>query len=328
MFGYDSPEAKREVWPGPIKPVRDTLVSHIRKADDLIYEVDNPARDKRYICDTAQMEYNAKEKEDVDEMVERSGLYRDGFKPTLLQPTQFHILHRNNKAYRVGFGSFGRIFLAQDRDTGELVAIKGFNVASPETVIQECGYFHQAQQMLDGDRFEKAYLRGFLKIRDDSEMSKNMKPLMCVISLAGLTKGAPIQLTLDVALRLAKELDISKKDWQDIMYSVVVAAKQFYDQGLHHGDYNGRNICIGYHDNRYKLTIIDFGSSMPLEKARDKEDDLYTALTQVLNVANKFNWTHTAQCASNVVNNRWGRPKVTVDWCQVLQDLDREMSKD
>ena len=312
------------VYPEKIKPVRDPLVAHMKARDDPVYEKEDPLWDPKFICDTADMEWHEMDQTVLHRKIERSGLYGDE-RPPLLKPERFTIFTRNNKAYRVGHGAAGRVFLAQDKQTHEIVAIKGFVHTPPEKIIEECGYFLQAQQKLDDDNFEKAYLRGFLQIKRKSAMSKQMKPLMCVISLAGITKGAVMQLSLTMALVLAQEgkLGISKTEWRDIMYSVVLAAKQFYDQGLQHGDYHGKNIIIGYHNNRYKLTIIDFGQSCTLGRVSKKEDDLFSAMRLVVRAAKVLGWKITLDFANNILENR-----EDLDWHNVLRDLEIAMNKD
>ena len=327
VSGYVSPEGARpEVYPWKIKPVKDTLVAHIREKDGRVYDKEDPKTDQRFVCDTAQMEYTVAHPENLRNLIERSGLYGDS-RPPLLHPTRYRMLTRNNKAYRVGYGGFGRVFLAQDKDSGELVAIKGFKSTMDQQVVKECGYFHKAQQMLEDDNFEKAHLRGFLRIKQGTDMSKVMKPLMCVITLAGLTKGAVMQLALDVALDLAGNLGISASEWGDIIYSVVLAAKTFYDNGILHGDYSARNICVGYHDNRYKLTIIDFGLSCEQgEAGTEDEEDLFDAMKVVEKAARALNWKNTFNYAKKILRKQYNPGEV--DWDNVLRVLESNINKD
>ena len=327
MEGYISPTNRQEVYAEEMKPARDAVVFRRRQLDNAKYDKYDP----RSCCDTKQMECNRSSETVVRNKVEKyRHLYGD-FTPQLLDPANFRILHRNNIAYKVGHGAFGTVFLAQETGgNGELVAIKGFLDTDIDGMVKECGFFHKAQQVLSDDNFEKAYLRGFLKIRKNSEMAKHLMPYMCVISLAGITKGVPIKLSLDVAVTLleAQQLGVSHLAWKDILYGVVLAAKMLYDKGVQHGDYHGGNILIGFYEDRWKLTIIDFGKSAEHEKTEvSKLVDYYKAMALVRKVAIILEWKRTSRFA----NICYTTPEVegkSLNWDKVLDQLMTCMNKD
>ena len=343
LTGYVSPSHERRVWPKEMKEVRDKVISSKRFTDAQIYFKPEEEERKELICFSSdQLEYDEAFERDLHHRIRSNRAltksYGD-FLPPLIEPTRYRVLMCNNRPYRVGHGAFGFVFMGQDKnkDNGELVAIKAFSLEDKnldtDRILSECGFFHRGQQLL-GDEFEKAHLRGFMKIRSGTEMDQCFLPLICVVTLAGMTKNVPISCSL-AQLRVFEACNtgrLSREVWSDILYNIVKAVQVLNEGGIQHRDYHSGNIVIGYHNGKYKLTIIDFGASVEQtgESSASVNADLYKAMNVLQDTANVVKMKNTRNYALSILANKpkEGTVEAACDWAQVLEGLSYALEND
>ena len=290
--------------------MRDQVVQMVKFSDDMIYNgIDSESQKEKYLT-LDDCVYDEKCESELSDTVKRSNLFRylyAGKLIKILHPERYRIIVRNGKPYKVGTGNEGRIYLAQDLHSNELVAVKTFSPGfSNYRILKECGCIHKAQTIFASEcDFEPVKLIGLFKLKNDSRLTEFYHDIMLVMTLAGLAKNVPVCLPLRQAKSMAsyKLLDISLSAWSDILYNVVRGVKLLHDGGLQHGDYHMGNICIGYHDERLKLTIIDFGfGKLYSAVTRRKYSDLYQAITTVRNIAEVLELNHTYEYTAAIVD--------------------------
>ena len=340
LTGYESPSHERRIWPREIKEVRDELTEAKREGDAKDYYLPLEQEKKYLICFSRdQLEYDEAFERDLHQRIRADSTVSDAygdFLPPLIEPTQYRILTCNNRPYRVGHGGFGYVFMGQDKDNGEIVAIKAFEKHSSfdiDRILEECGFFHRGQQILTDD-YEKVHLRGFMKIRSGTEMADCFEPLICVVTLAGMTKNVPISCSL-AQLRVFEACNtgrLSREVWSDILYNIVKAVQVLNEGGIQHRDYHSGNIVIGYHNGKYKLTIIDFGASVEQtgESSASVNADLYKAMNVLQDTANVVKMKNTRNYALSILANKpkEGTVEAACDWAQVLEGLSYALEND
>ena len=345
MVGYSTRGDNITARLNRIRKTKDVVVGLQRDKDRDFYRQKIDHENDVLSCfRIANLEYKARYESEIRDIIRQNpelSYVFSGNDARLLHPENYWILKSPMcplRPYRAGKGSQAKVFMAQDCNTNEVVVMKIFNDhnCAAEKIIKECGYFHKGQQVLAAmEGYEPAHFRGFLRIEGGSRMERKVNPLVTVTSLAGLVKNAPISLPLGTALSENDSLDITDRDWADIAYYIMNAAIVLNKGDVLHNDYNRKNICIGYHDGEFKITVIDFGNSKLVSHSTDIKErysDVFEAATLVRSIATAIDFRETGEYARDIKDD-WEREydrnhRDTMDFSYILGQLDGKLKQD
>ena len=295
---YDYP---KKVWSTPVKKVRNEAAEVKKNWDKRFYDGPDSANAKYFKKD--QFEYDKGVENELQQTVQKDPMLKDLFQGLTLKvlvPEDYRLLTQNGQAYCMGTGFTAKVFVAENMQTKELVCIKAFqDKRGRDKILEEIGYFNRGQRILAQDPdYVPLHFRGFLKLKQNSQLIKEFDDLVHVTTVASLVPNVPVCLSLETAtvLLVRHRMDLSIAEWASIIYRLIKATCLFYNGLLTHGDLHAGNVCLTYVDGVYKLGIIDFGFA----KYERGVKDLTLALDCAQDVAEPLNMDCTIDCIENV----------------------------
>ena len=285
-------------WKSPVKRMRNEAIKMKKKWDKKFYSGDDAEATKYVKLD--EFEYDANT-ENALRQTARYSFYGDNFLK-LLDPNNYKLITRKGKAYCLGTGQHSKIFIAIDIKTKGLVCIKAFlrEEVTHRRILDEIGLFLKGQAILanDSDYIPGKFL-GFLKIKQGSVLNKYFSDVMAVSSTASLVPNVPLCLTMDVAIKLLEDQKFppSKEEWSHIIYIICKAAKLYNDNNFSHGDFHSGNMLLTFHDDAFKLNVIDFGYA---DNGAD-DMDIMLAMAAVVKIAKCHSMHNTESFADKTV---------------------------
>ncbi|RUS75686.1 hypothetical protein EGW08_016552 [Elysia chlorotica] len=145
----------------------------------------------------------------------------------------------------LGEGSFGKVYRAQHRATGEVVAIK-------EIVKEKAGSSGLKQLDKEVSIFKKVDHKNIIKLKEVLESPKKMYLIMEVC------EGG------DLAKLLQRRQHLSEADTKQVMFSLAEAIKYLHQQGILHRDLKLENLLLAEEPGEngvINIKVSDFGLS-------------------------------------------------------------------
>ena len=180
------------------------------------------------------------------------------------QPRErYEILTKSGESIILGQGTYGTVYLAQDRTTDDLVAIKAFHkrhyTNNYDADLREVSWTKQAREVLGNQATE---CTGLLLL---NQFGHNYDRVMAVFSLCSVWKGLPVTMPLFQAIHqenLGKSV-LSHDQWKSIFFQLIDGVKKLEDADIVHLDIKENNIMLQFEaSGEVTPVIIDFGMAV------------------------------------------------------------------
>ena len=198
----------------------------------------------------------------------------------LLSSSDYTVITSGGKPVVIRFGNQGKVILAKENQTQDLVVIKisDYNKDAVDLVV-EFGMQNIAHDVLYGCIGAPVF-RGFLQVLRSSPLSneRNFRYLP-VCEFCPVVPQLPFSLTMQQALdehKNGRSL-ITRDEWISIIHELLKAQKTFERNNICHLDLNLNNVLILFMEDRVFPIIIDYGCSRMLNSKNKSGEPIITA---------------------------------------------------
>ena len=174
---------------------------------------------------------------------------------------RYEILTKDGRSIILGKGTYGTVYLAQDKMTNDLVAIKAFHkvdsIDNYEADLREVSWTRKARALLGNNVTD---CRALLLL--DETVSHDYDHVLAVFDFVSVWDRLPVSMMLHDAMTLEAtgKSVVSQDQWQSIFLQLIDSMNKLEDANIAHLDIKNNNIMLQFGSSgEVTPVIIDFG---------------------------------------------------------------------